>query len=328
MNDRREFLALIAALGVPSGASWAQQGAGAGGWKLATGYRAESFHGQNLQQFIKDVAPSGLKIELQPNNSLFKLAEIAGAVKDGKVESGETIMTSLVKDMPLAGADSVPFIVRSYEDAKRLWKHQRPLIEKKFAAEGLKPLFAVPWPPQGLYTNKPINRAADLKGTKMRTYNSATQRIAQLLGASSVDVPMVNVGQALADGRIDCMITSAVTGVENQVWDHVKNYYEINAWFPKNITFASTKAFAALTPGAQKAVLEAAAAAEARGWAASEKAAADSVEELRKRGMKIERVSSEFLADIKRMGERFSVEWVREVGIEANDIFIPYFTNQ
>ncbi|MFY7940764.1 MAG: C4-dicarboxylate ABC transporter substrate-binding protein, partial [Burkholderiaceae bacterium] len=88
------------------------------------------------------------------------------------------------------------------------------------------------------------------------------------------------------------------------------------------------KAFDALPPDQQKAVLAAAATAETRGWVASEKAAVESVEELRKKGMKIERVSPEFLADIKRMGERFSLEWVREVGNEANDIFIPYYTNQ
>ena len=327
MLERRDFLALLAGLGGVGSPLLAQAQASAG-WKLATGYRAESFHGQNLTAFAKELTSAGLKVDLAANNSLFKLAEIAGAVRDSKVELGETIMTSLVKDMPAAGADSVPFIVRSYADAKRLWKHQRPLIEKKFTAVGLKPLFAVPWPPQGLYTQKPINRAADLKGTKMRTYNSTTQRIAQLLGATPVDVPMVQVGQALADGKIDCMITSAVTGVENQVWDHIKNYYEINAWFPKNITFANAKAFDGLPANQQKALLTAADAAETRGWAASEKAAAESVEELRKKGMKIERVSPEFLADIKRMGERFSLEWVREVGSDANDIFIPYYTNQ
>jgi TRAP-type C4-dicarboxylate transport system substrate-binding protein len=327
MTDRRDFLAVLAAWGAAGSPLMAQAQTGAG-WKLATGYRAESFHGQNLTAFAKELTAAGVKVDLAANNSLFKLADIAGAVRDGKVELGETIMTSLVKDMPLAGADSVPFIVRSYSDAKRLWKHQRPLIEKKFAAVGLKPLLAVPWPPQGLYTQKPINRAADLKGTKMRTYNSTTQRIAQLLGATPVDVPMVQVGQALADGKIDCMITSAVTGVENQVWDHIKNYYEINAWFPKNITFANAKAFEGLSAAQQKSVLAAADVAETRGWAASEKAAAESVEELRKKGMKIERVSPDFLADIKRMGERFSLEWVREVGSEANDIFIPYYTNQ
>ena len=327
MTDRRDFLALLAAWGAAGSPLVAQAQAG-GGWRLATGYRAESFHGQNLAIFAKELTAAGLKVDLAPNNSLFKLAEIADAVRDGKVELGETIMTSLVKNMPVAGADSVPFIVRSYADAKRLWKHQRPLIEKKFAAIGLKPLFAIPWPPQGLYTQKPIKRVADLKGTKMRTYNSTTQRIAQLLGATPVDVPTLQVGQALADGKIDCMITSSVTGVENKVWEHVKNYYEINAWFPKNITFANAKAVDGLPPNQRKVVLTAADAAETRGWAASEKAAAESMEELRKQGMNVEGMSFEFLRDIKRMGERFSLEWVREVGNEANDVFIPYYSNQ
>ena len=55
------------------------------------------------------------------------------------------------------------------------------------------------------------------------------------LGATPVNVAMVDVGKALADGPRDSMITSAVTGVENRVWDHVRYYYEINAWYPKNI---------------------------------------------------------------------------------------------
>jgi TRAP-type transport system periplasmic protein len=46
---------------------------------------------------------------------------------------------------------------------------------------------------------------------------------------------------------------------------------------------------------------------------------------LRVHGIKIERVSSEFESEIKRFGEKFSREWVRLVGNEANDIFIPYY---
>ena len=77
---------------------------------------------------------------------------------------------------------------------------------------------------------------------------------------------------------------------------------------------------------ARHAVLTAAADAETRGWAASVTAAASSVDELRRNGMKIERVPREVGVALKRFGERFSLEWVRQVGAEANDIFIPYFT--
>jgi len=317
---------LIAAL-VAAGAAHAQNTATQ--WKLATGYRAESFHTQNLFQFAQDVerATAGqLKVEVHPNNTLFKLNDIRQAVQDGKAEAGETIMSSLVKDIPIAGADSVPFVVSSYGDAQRLWQLQRPLIEKHFAARGLKVLYAVPWPPQGLFANKPIRATADFAGTRMRTYNQTTIRIAELMKAQPVDVPMVEVNKALAEGRMDNMITSAVTGVENQVWGPIKYYYEINAWFPKNIVFVNTKALAGLSVASRDALLRAAAAAEARGWATSEAAAASSVEELRRNGMKIERVPPEFGKEIKRLGERFSLEWIRQVGPEANEIFVPYFT--
>lgn len=297
-------------------------------WKLATGYRAESFHTQNIMQFSRDVeqATRGqLVVEVHPNNTIAKLNDISQAVQQGKAEAGETIMTSMVKEIPIAGADSIPFVVGSYGDAQRLWKLQRPGIEKHFAQRGLKLLYAVPWPPQGLHSGKSIRGLADFKGTQMRTYNATTQRIAEMLGAKPVDVAMVDVGKALAEGRMDNMITSALTGVENKVWGPIKYYYEINAWFPKNVVFVSSKAFDALAPQTRSQVLAAAAAAETRGWAASQALAVGATEELRANGVRIERIPADLEQEIKRMGERFSREWVRSVGNEANAIFVPYY---
>jgi TRAP-type C4-dicarboxylate transport system substrate-binding protein len=318
---------LIAALAA-AGAACAQN-APTTTWKLATGYRAESFHTRNIVQFAQDVerATQGqLRIEVHPDNELFALGEIFHAVSAGKAEAGETIMTSLVKDMPIAGADSIPFVVGTYADAQKLWQLQRPVVEQHFAEKGIKVLYAVPWPPQGLYSNKPISSSADFAGTKMRTYNQTTVRIAEYMKAQPVDVAMVDVNKALVEGRMDNMITSAVTGVENKVWGPIKYYYEINAWFPKNIVFVSAKSFNALPPAQQKAVLKAAADAETRGWAGSQQAMLEATNQLREHGIRIERVSREFDGDIKRLGEKFSREWIRSVGNEANRIFVPYYT--
>ena len=297
-------------------------------WKLATGYRAESFHTQNILQFSREVeqATSGqLVIQVHPNNALAKLHDIKQAVVDGKAEAGETIMSSLVKEMPIAGADSVPFVVGSYKDAQRLWKLQRPGVEKHFAERGLKLLYAVPWPPQGLHSSKPIRNLGDFKGTQMRIYNQTTLRIAEMLGAKPVDVAMVDVGKALAEGRMDNMITSALTGVENKVWSSIRYYYEINAWFPKNVVFVSSKAFEALRPEMRSTLLKAATDAESRGWLASQELAMSATEELRKNSIRIERIPADLDQELKRMGEKFSREWVRSVGNEANDIFVPYY---
>jgi TRAP-type C4-dicarboxylate transport system substrate-binding protein len=300
-------------------------------WKLATGYRAESFHTQNIEAFAREVgeATQGrLRIEVAANNSLVKLGDIPSAVSAGKVEAGEAIMSGMTKDVPMAGADGVPFVVGSYVAVRRLWALQRPGIEREFMAKGLKPLYAVPWPPQGLFSTRPIREARDLAGLKMRTYNPTTVRIAELLGATPVDVPMVQVGQALAEGRMDAMITSALTGVENKVWGGLKHYYELNAWFPKNIVFVNAKTFAALPADARQAVLRAAAGAEARGFAASRELAVSTTEELRRNGIKVEPVPFELARDLKRLGEKFSLEWVSSVGNAANEIFIPYYASK
>ena len=297
--------------------------------KLATGYRAESFHTQNVMQFARDVekgTAGQLLIQVYPNNTLVKLNDIPQAVQQGRLDAGETILTSMVKEIPLAGADAIPFVVSSYADAQRLWTLQRPGLDKHFAERGMKLLYAVPWPPQGLHSGKPIRSLADFKGTQMRTYNATTQRIAELLGARPVDVATGDVSKALTEGRIDNMITSAVTGVENKVWGSIRYYYEINAWFPKNAVFVSSTVFDSLKPDARAGLLKAAAAAETRGWLTSQALATSATEELRHNGVKVERIPPDLEQEIKRMGEKFSREWVRSVGNEANDIFVPYYT--
>ncbi|MBX3606696.1 MAG: TRAP transporter substrate-binding protein [Piscinibacter sp.] len=319
---RRTFLLGAGAAALPAH--------GAAPWRLATGYRAESFHGQNLLALARGVeAATGgaLRIELHPNGTLAPLAQILPAVRDGRAEAGETIMTGLAAELPIAGADAVPFITRHYDDARRLWTHQRPLVEPAFAALGLRVLYAVPWPPQGLYSTRPIAVPQDLRGLRMRTYNATTVRIAELLGATPVDVPMLEVGRAVAEGRIDAMITSAVTGVENRVWDGLKHYYDINAWFPKNIVFAREAALRALPDTARDALAVGAAAAEARGWAASQVAARESVEELRRHGVKVDLPPAALATHLRRLGERFALEWIRAVGPQANAIFIPYYSS-
>lgn len=299
-------------------------------WRLATGYRAESFHGQNLLAWARQLEQTtggALRIELQANGSLAPLVQIPAAVREGRAELGEVIMTGLAKEMPIAGADAVPFVTRHFDDAQRLWQHQRPLVEPAFAARGLQLLFAVPWPPQGLYCTRPVTSVQDLRGLRMRTYNATTVRIAELLGAVPVDVAMVDVGRAVAEGRIDAMITSAVTGVENRVWDALKHFYEINAWFPKNAVFAGEAALQALPAPAREALRASAPQAEARGWAASRQAARDSVDELRRHGVKVEPPAPPLALHLRRLGERFALEWIREVGPQANAIFIPYHSS-
>ena len=160
-------------------------------WDLPAGYPATNFHTENLMAFAADVdkATAGkLKITVHANGALFKAPEIKRAVQGGQAQIGEVLISNFSNEWALFGADALPFLADSYDEAVKLWRAQRPLFDKKLAEQGMVALYAVPWPPQGIYVKKPIASAADLKGVKWRAYNPATSRIAELVGAQPVTV--------------------------------------------------------------------------------------------------------------------------------------------
>lgn len=79
----------------------------------------------------------------------------------------------------------------------------RPHVEKSLAQDGLKLLYAVPWPPQGFYTKKPVSSVKDFEGMKMRAYSPTTSRLAVLLGGSPTTVQTPEIPQAFSTGIID-----------------------------------------------------------------------------------------------------------------------------
>ena len=296
-------------------------------WDMPTPYPATNFHTENIAQFVADIdkATGGkLKITVHPNGSLFKANEIKRAVQGGQAQIGEILISGYSNEDPVFGVDSVPFLATSYADAARLWKASRKAIEERFAKQGMKVLYSVPWPPQGIYSTKPINSMADMKGLKMRAYNPYTSRIAELAGAQPVTIQVAELAQAMATGAVNANITSGATGYDTKAWEVVKYYYDTQAWIPKNIVFVSTQAFDALDKASQKAVLDAAAAAEARGWKVSEEKNKWYLEQLAKNGMQVSAPSAQLEADFKKVGQTMSAEWLKTAGPDGKAILDAY----
>jgi TRAP-type C4-dicarboxylate transport system substrate-binding protein len=204
-------------------------------WDMPTPYAATNFHTENVVQFAADVdkATAGkLKITVHPGASLFKANEIKRAVQGGQAQIGEILLSGYSNEDPIFGTDSVPFLATSYAEAAKLWKVSKKAVDERFAKQGMKVLYAVPWPPQGVYANKPLNSIADMKGLKMRTYNPATSRIAELAGAQPVTIQAAELAQAMATGAVNANITSGATGYDTKAWEVVKNYYDTQAWLP------------------------------------------------------------------------------------------------
>jgi TRAP-type transport system periplasmic protein len=296
-------------------------------WDMPTGYGIGSFQTQNVQQFANDVEKTTggkLKITLHANGSLFKANEIKRAVQTGQTQAGEFIVSGAANENAIFGVDSIPFLATSYDEARKLHNASKPTVEKLLAQQGMKVLFTSPWPGQSLYSLKPVNSAKDLAGTKMRAYNPATSRIAVLLKAQPTTIQLAELGQALATGTVENFLTSSASGVENKLFEQVKNLYTVNAWLPKNLIVVNQKAFDALDKATQDAVVKAGAEAEARGWATSQQKDEEFLKELVAKGMRVSPPSAELKKELQAIGETMTQEWLKATGAEGQAIVNAY----
>ena len=296
-------------------------------WDMPTAYPATNFHTENIAQFANDVdkATGGkLKITVHSNASLFKAPEIKRAVQGGQAQLGEILLVNFENEDPLYGLDGIPFLATSYGESMKLYKASRKAFDDKLAKQGMKLLFAVPWPPQGIYTKRTLASAADMKGLKWRAYSPATSKIAELVGAQPVTVQAAEVPQALATGVIDSYMSSGATGYDSKTYEHIKNWYDTQAWLPKNAIILNQKAFDALDKATQAALLKAAADAETRGWKLSEEKNAWYVEQLKAKGMSILKPSEQLMADLRKTGNYMLAEWLRKAGDDGRKVIDAY----
>lgn len=296
-------------------------------WDLPSAYPESNFHTQNLEEFARDVdkATNGkLKITVHSNASLFKAPEIKRAVQGGQAQAGEILLVNYQNEWQMFGADGIPFLADSYDQAWKLWKAQKPFLDKKLGEQGMMVLYTVAWPPQGIYTKRTLHSAADMKGLKWRAYSPATARIAELVGAQPVTVQQAELSQAMATGVVDSYMSSGSTGYDTKTYEYIKNWYDTQAWLPKNAVIVNKAAFNALDKPTQQALLKAGAEAEKRGWEMSKKANTETLEKLKANGMQILQPSAQLKADMKKVGDQMLKDWLAKAGPEGQQLVDSY----
>ena len=292
-------------------------------WDLPAAYPASNFHTENLTQFAADVdkASAGkLKITVHANASLFKANEIKRAVQGGQAQIGEVLLVNFENENPIYGLDGIPFLATSYADSKKLYEAQKPVLEKLLNTQGIKLLYTVAWPPQGIYTKKEIASVADLRGIKWRAYSPATAKIAELIGAQPVTIQAAELSQALATGVVESYMSSGSTGYDSKTYESLKYWYDTQAWLPKNAIIVNKKAFDALDAPTQAAVTKAAGEAEVRGWKLSEEKNEFYKKALAEKGMKILVPPAKLVADMKQVGTIMLADWKKKAGSDGEAI--------
>jgi TRAP-type transport system periplasmic protein len=323
MLTGRGLLALAALAAFSLGAVQAQNTK----WDMPTPYSDGEFHTKNVAAFAEDVkkATGGkLELALHSNGSLIKHPDIMRAVSTGQVNIAEFLLGQFGNDEPVFNADNVPFLAAGYDAAWKLYEAQKPVLEKKLEGRGMKLLYSVAWPGQGIYTKEPLKSVGDLKGTKFRTYSPMTARLAELLGASPTVIQVPEIPQMFATGAVHAMITSSATGTSSKAWEFVKNYYKTSAMHPKNVVVANQRGFSRLPKDQQDALVKAAASAEKRGWEMSKAREQEANETLAKNGMSVRDPDAGMKSAFARIGEQMAAEWEKAAGADGQAILKRY----
>jgi TRAP-type C4-dicarboxylate transport system substrate-binding protein len=296
-------------------------------WDMPLAYPAENFQTLNAGEFaacVKDGTKGAIDITLHPNGSLFKGNDIKRAVQTGQTPIGERLLSAHENENAIFGFDSIPFITKSYEDSVKLWAAARPKLEKLLDEQGLVVLYSVPWPAQGIYFEKDVNTVADMAKVKVRAYNKATARIAELTGMLPVTIEAAEISEALSTGVIESLITSAVTGKDSKAWEQLTHFYTVAAWQPRNYVIMNKGVWDGLDDAAKQTFRDCSAKAEAAGLEKSKTADIGAIEELKKNGMKIAAPSPELDADLKKFGETMAQEWVANAGDDGKAVLEVY----
>ncbi|QBF31077.1 TRAP transporter substrate-binding protein [Thalassococcus sp. S3] len=286
-------------------------------WDMPMAYSASNYHSAVGAEFAKCVTTgTGGEIEIvtHPSGSLFPGAQIKRAIQTGQVPIGERLLSGHQNENAVFGFDSVPFLATSFEDSAKLYEAAKPKIEEILADQNLTLLYAVPWPPQGLYFKDEVTSVADMEGIKFRSYNNATARLAELTGMLPVTVEAAEISQAFATGVAEAMVSSGATGYDRKVWESLSYFYEVNAWLPRNYVMVNSDTWEG-TSDANKAVITGCAelAEYAGNWRAREYTGF-TVEGLAAGGMTVGPASDGLTAELQAIGETMTAEWLEAAG--------------
>lgn len=296
-------------------------------WDMPTPYGDSNFHTVNIRQFaddVRDATDGELSITVHSGGSLIKHPEIKNSVRRGLVPIGELIMSRLANEDPLFEVDSVPYLASNYDEAWELWQTSRDVLAKRLERQRLKLLFAVPWPPQGIYTRFQVETGDELKGVKMRAYNKSSEQLAELFGAIPTQVEVPDIPTAFGTGRVDAMITSPSTGANTRAWDYLTHFNHAQLWLPKNMVVVNARLFDGLPESVQKAIETAADTAEQRGWEASKAETNAKIEIMRDNGITVSEPSEQLVERLQEVGVTMEQEWLERAGADGQALLDAY----
>ena len=200
------------------------------GMRVAGNFSTNVRHSEGIERPFFTGLPAATGIPLAVNFNPMDVVNVKAddalrLLRSGTFDVMAVQMGSVARDDPfvegidLVGVSTDMQALRAAVDAYRSELDAR--MQRRFKT---KILTLWPFGPQVFYCSKPIASVDDFRGLKVRSFTPTMSALLQKLGATPVTIPFAEVYPALANGVVDCGVTSPNSGNSGK-WPEVTGYY-------------------------------------------------------------------------------------------------------
>ena len=209
-------------------------------------------------------------------------------------------------DNSAAALQKMPMVFRSWDELDHVLDKLRPVLEQRFLDKGFVVLF---WGDSGwvrFFSREPAQRPSDYRRMKIFTWAGDVPQvdIMKTLGYQPVVLEISDILPALHTGMINVVPSTPFYALVGQFYGQVPNMLEVN-WVPLvGAVVITRKAWDDMSPAGRKALREGADTAALQLRAASRRENEQSIEAMKKRGLKVQRVTPEIEAEWRGLAEQ------------------------
>src|SRR3989442_887582 len=238
----------------------------------------------------------GALLTIYHDGTMGSEADMVRRMRLGEWQAAMVTTSGLLEIEPgVAGLQSMPKVFRTLEEVDFIDAKMEPMLEKRLEAKGFIVLF---WSDTGFvrfFSKQPVVAPDDLRKTKLFVAASrpAETDIYRFVGCNPVPLEVADILPSLQTGLIDCVCMPPSIALAIQLDAVAPHMLDMN-WVPLvGAAIITKKTWDTIPPGTQAVVRKTALEAGKLIKADGRRESAESIEAMRKRGLKIHTIHIE-----------------------------------
>ena len=260
--------------------------------------RGSSYHKslQEMSEKWKQAPGGGVKLVIYPDGVQGGEADMVKLMRVGTLQAGLLTIMGLADIEPgIFGLQGAPMIFRDFAEFEYVNEKLRPMLEKRMLEKGFVVLF---WVDAGwirFFSKEPLRTPDDLKRAKLFVWSGNTEQvdIMKRNGYNPVPIETSDILPSLQTGLITAAPVPPIFALASQMDVRAPNMTLIN-WSPLvGACVIAKDSWDKIPAAAREDLMKAAQQAGKEIRASSRKESDDAVEAMKKRGLKVQKVSPE-----------------------------------